>query len=49
VDGGAAEANAVAPAVPLVTNRRTLFTSARAGNVQQNPMLGVLLGRVWVR
>jgi hypothetical protein len=29
--------------------RRTLFMSDRAGNVQQNPMLGVLLERVWVR
>jgi peptide/nickel transport system substrate-binding protein len=39
----------LAPAVPLTTRRRTLFMSARTGNVQQNPMLGVLLERVWVR
>jgi peptide/nickel transport system substrate-binding protein len=57
-DGPAADAawaraqrmlSALAPAVPLVTVRRTLFTSARAGNVQQNPMWGTLLERVWVR
>jgi ABC-type oligopeptide transport system substrate-binding subunit len=39
----------LAPAVPLTTTRRTLFMSDRAGNVQKNPMLGVLLERVWVR
>jgi ABC-type transport system substrate-binding protein len=38
-----------APSVPLVTSRDTLFTSARAGNVQMNPMWGTLLERVWVR
>ena len=57
-DGPAADAawaaaerklSALAPAVPLVTRRRTLFTSARAGNVQQSPMWGTLLERVWVR
>jgi ABC-type transport system substrate-binding protein/DNA-binding SARP family transcriptional activator len=40
---------ALAPAVPLASQRRTVFTSARAGNVQQHPMSGTLLERVWVR
>jgi ABC-type transport system substrate-binding protein/DNA-binding SARP family transcriptional activator len=40
---------ALAPAVPLASQRRTVFTSARAGNVQQHPMWGTLLERVWVR
>jgi len=40
---------ALAPAVPLVFERRTVFSSARAGDVQQNPMLGTLLERVWVK
>jgi peptide/nickel transport system substrate-binding protein len=39
----------LAPAVPLATRQSTFFTSARAGNVQVNPMLGVMLDHVWVR
>jgi peptide/nickel transport system substrate-binding protein len=39
----------LAPAVPLVSRRRTLFVSARAGNVRQNPFLGPLLEQIWVR
>jgi peptide/nickel transport system substrate-binding protein len=39
----------LAPAVPLVSRRRAVFASTRAGNVQQNPFLGTLLERVWVR
>ena len=38
----------LAPAVPL-DNRQTYFTSARPGNVQQNPVFGVMLERAWVR
>jgi ABC-type oligopeptide transport system substrate-binding subunit len=38
-----------APAVPLVSRRRTLFVSARAGNVRQSPFLGPLLEQMWVR
>ena len=39
----------LAPAVPLVSRRRTQFISTRAGNVQQNPFLGPLLEQIWVR
>ena len=39
----------LAPAVPLTMTRGALFMSDRTGNVQKNPMLGVLLERVWVR
>jgi ABC-type oligopeptide transport system substrate-binding subunit len=38
-----------APAIPLVSRRRTLLVSARAGNVRQNPFLGPLLEQMWVR
>jgi peptide/nickel transport system substrate-binding protein len=38
-----------APVVPLVSRRRTLFVSARAGNVRQSPFLGPLLEQIWVR
>ena len=40
---------AIAPAVPLVTRRRIVFTSARAGNVRQHPLIGVLYEQMWVR
>jgi peptide/nickel transport system substrate-binding protein len=39
----------LAPAVPLDTYRAVLFASSRAGNVQQHPMEGPLLERVWVK
>jgi peptide/nickel transport system substrate-binding protein len=39
----------LAPAVPLDTRQSSYFTSARLGNVQQNPVLGVMLERAWVR
>jgi peptide/nickel transport system substrate-binding protein len=40
---------AIAPAVPLVTRRNLVFTSERAGNVRQHPLLGVLYEQMWVR
>jgi ABC-type oligopeptide transport system substrate-binding subunit len=40
---------ALAPAVPMSTERRTVFSSPRAGNVQQSPMWGTLLEQVWVK
>jgi peptide/nickel transport system substrate-binding protein len=39
----------LAPLVPLVSRRRTLFVSARAGNIRQHPFLGPLLEQIWVR
>jgi ABC-type oligopeptide transport system substrate-binding subunit len=39
----------LAPAVPLTSRRQSHFYSARAGNVEQNPFLGVMLDRIWVR
>ena len=39
----------LAPHVPLVTNQRSYFTSARIGNVQQSALFGVMLERAWVR
>jgi ABC-type transport system substrate-binding protein/DNA-binding SARP family transcriptional activator len=39
----------VAPAVPLDHRQISYFTSERLGNVVQNPMLGVMLERAWVR
>ena len=39
----------LAPVVPITSRQRTYFASARAGNVLQNPMFGVMLERVWVR
>jgi peptide/nickel transport system substrate-binding protein len=40
---------ALAPAVPLVTDRRIVLASDRTGNVEQHPMWGTLLERAWVR
>ena len=37
-----------APVVPLTTRRYVVVTSARAGNVQFNPINGVLLDQIWV-
>jgi peptide/nickel transport system substrate-binding protein len=37
-----------APVVPLTTRRYVVVTSARAGNVQFNPIYGVLLDQIWV-
>ncbi|HYZ27437.1 MAG TPA: ABC transporter substrate-binding protein [Thermoleophilaceae bacterium] len=39
---------ALAPAVPLVWRRRTLFVSHRAGNLRQSPFLGPLIEQMWV-
>ena len=38
-----------APAVPLDGRQNSYFTSARLGNVQQNPVFGVMLEQAWVR
>jgi hypothetical protein len=35
--------------VPLVSRRRVLFVSRRAGNVRRSPFLGPLLEQIWVR
>jgi hypothetical protein len=39
----------LAPAVPLDGRESSYLTSARVGNRQQSPGLGVLLERAWVR
>ena len=39
----------LAPAVPLDNRQNSYFTSARLGNVQQNPVFGVMLEQAWVR
>ena len=38
-----------APWVPFTTPSGTILVSKRVGNVQINPMLGVLLGQMWVQ
>ncbi len=38
-----------APWVPFTTPSGTILVSKRVGNVQINPVLGVLLGQMWVR
>jgi peptide/nickel transport system substrate-binding protein len=38
-----------APLVPLFNDRRIAVTSRRAGNLQFNPIMGLLLDQVWVR
>jgi peptide/nickel transport system substrate-binding protein len=39
----------LAPAIPLSSQRRALFVSARTGNVRESPFLGPLLEQMWVR
>ena len=39
----------LAPAVPLDWRQNAYFTSARIGNVQLHPLLGVMLERAWAR
>ena len=41
--------DALAPAVPLLSRRKTLFSSPRAGNVRQSAFLGPLLEQAWLR
>jgi ABC-type oligopeptide transport system substrate-binding subunit len=38
-----------APIVPLVNDRELAIASPRAGNLQFNPLEGLMLDRVWVR
>jgi peptide/nickel transport system substrate-binding protein len=35
--------------VPVITGKAIDFVSRRVGNYQRHPVLGILLGQLWVR